>query len=213
MVVLLSAEEMTVHFVQTWYFTSLCLLGKSESSCKHTHRSYPERHHLLKCTEETKKAFWILSADSWWLTSQLLTSVDVDIWPQSAWNFKQMFSSTSVSLKQFPNADSLSSIVTGELRIAAMMDGKLLEIPRGLWLGVQRGAGQLEICVAVRSCAMCADNRRGVCLGVRGCGSVPQHPPVPTMKTSFLCLTGHFLLRVFLALQVCNLGNGGSGHF
>lgn len=72
-----------------------------------------------------------------------------------------MFSSTSVSLKQFPNADSLSSIVTGEMRIAAMMDGKLLEIPRGLWLGVQRGDGQLEICVAVRSCAMCADNRRG----------------------------------------------------
>lgn len=138
MVVLLSAEEMTVHFVQTWYFTSLCLLGKSESSCKHTHRSYPERHHLLKCTEETKKALWILSADSWWLTSQLLTSVDVDIWPQSAWNFKQMFSSTSVSLKQFPNADSLSSIVTGELRIAAMMES-YWKYPVGCGWGCKEG--------------------------------------------------------------------------
>lgn len=31
-------------------------------------------------------------------------------------------------------------------------------------------------------------------------------------ETLFLCLTGHFLLRVFLALQVCNLREGGSDH-
>lgn len=31
-------------------------------------------------------------------------------------------------------------------------------------------------------------------------------------ETLFFCPAGHFLLRVFLALQVCNLGDGGSGH-
>lgn len=53
----------------------------------------------------------------------------------------------------------------------------------------QQGLDSRKSYAAVRSCGIFAGNRaEGV--GVRGCGSLPQHPPVPAMRPSFSVLLG-----------------------
>lgn len=107
--------------------------------------------------------------------------------------FKQMFSSCPWG--EFANVDSLSHIVTNKIGIAVQMNGKRWELPLDCGLvgsKQRRGGGHAaegwiveKSHALVRSCGMCAGNRAEE-VGVRGCGSLPQHPPVPAMRPSVL---------------------------